>query len=66
MYLGHLIFLIGLTLVLRSPLAALITVASAVWFHWRVQKDERRLLLQFGTPYGEYLKRVKRWVPGLF
>lgn len=32
MYLGHLIFLIGLTLTLRSWLGALITVAVAVWF----------------------------------
>ena len=37
MYLGHVIFLIGLTLALQSVLAALITVATAAWFHLRVR-----------------------------
>ncbi len=36
MYLGHIIFLTGLSLTLRSWLAALITIAVAVWFHLRV------------------------------
>jgi hypothetical protein len=66
MYLGHLIFLLGLTLTLRSLLAAVITVASAVWFHRRVVRDERRLLSMMGEPYREYLSRVSRWIPGLF
>lgn len=35
MYLGHMIFLIGLTLTLKSWLAASITVATAIWFHRR-------------------------------
>jgi len=66
MYLGHVIFLLGLTLSLRSVLAALITVANAVWFHFRVQRDERRLNERFGQPYLDYTARVRRWVPGLF
>jgi hypothetical protein len=41
MYLGHIIFLIGLSLTLRSWLAALITVAVTIWFHFRVVADER-------------------------
>jgi hypothetical protein len=66
MYLGHIIFLIGLTLGLRSELAAVITVATAVWFQFRVLRDERRLRDRFGEPYREYAARVKRWIPGLF
>jgi protein-S-isoprenylcysteine O-methyltransferase Ste14 len=66
MYLGHVIFLIGLTLTLQSALAALITVATAVWFHLRVQRDERRLSERFQQPYAEYTARVKRWIPGMF
>jgi Phospholipid methyltransferase len=66
MYLGHLIFLIGLTLTLRSWLAALITVAVAVWFHCRVRADERNLAVKLGQEYVEYTKTVKRWIPGLF
>ena len=66
MYLGHLIFLAGLALTLRSELAAAILVASVVHFHLRAKKDERRLREFFGEPYVEYCGRVKRWIPGLF
>lgn len=66
MYLGHLIFLAGLALTLRSELAAVIAAASAVFFHVRVKKDEQRLREFFGEPYREYCSRVRRWVPGLF
>ena len=66
MYLGHIIFLAGLALTLRSELAALIAVASAIFFHVRVKKDEKRLRELFGEPYEGYCARVKRWIPGLF
>lgn len=66
MYLGHVIFLAGLALTLRSELAAVIAVASAIFFHLRVTKDEKRLQQFFGEAYVEYCGRVKRWLPGLF
>ena len=66
MYLGHIIFLTGVALTLRSELAALIAVASAVWFHFRVRRDEQRLAERFGAPYREYTARVKRWIPAIF
>lgn len=66
MYLGHVIFLLGLALSLQSVLAALITVATAVWFQIRVQRDEKRLSERFGQPYVDYAARVKRWIPGFF
>ncbi|MBI2348971.1 MAG: isoprenylcysteine carboxylmethyltransferase family protein, partial [Deltaproteobacteria bacterium] len=66
MYLGHIIYLIGLTLTLRSPLAGIITVASAIWFHLRVLGDEKKLAQLLGEPYVAYSGRVKRWIPGLF
>ena len=66
MYLGHIIFLIGLTLTLQSWLAALITIAVAIWFHLRVLADEQKLSVELGPPYVAYTKSVKRWVPGLF
>ena len=49
MYLGHIIFLTGLTLTLRSWLAALITVTVAVWLHFRVLADERNLTRETRT-----------------
>ena len=66
MYLGHLIYLAGLTLTLQSWFAALITIAVAVWFHRRVRGDEGKLIERLGEPYVNYLKSVKRWIPGLF
>jgi len=66
MYLGHMIFLVGLTLSLRSALAAAITGWTIVWFQFRVHRDERRLAERFGPAYLEYKARVKRWIPGLF
>ena len=66
MYLGHLIFLIGLTLTLKSWLAASITVATAIWFHRRVVGDEKKLIQILGQPYVNYMAAVKRWIPALF
>jgi len=66
MYLGHIIFLIGLTLTLKSWLAAIITIMTAIWFHTRVVGDEKKLIQTLGQPYGNYLASVKRWIPGLF
>lgn len=66
MYLGHIIFLLGLTLSLRSELAAVITLATTVWFQFRVARDEKRLRERFGQPYVDYSGRVKRWIPFLY
>lgn len=66
MYLGHIIFLIGLTLTLKSWFAAIITIATAIWFHTRVIGDEKKLIERLGQPYADYLTQVKRWIPGLF
>lgn len=65
MYLGHIIFLAGLALTLESWLAGALAVGTAVWFQFRVRRDERRLEERFGEPYREYAARVKRWLPGL-
>jgi protein-S-isoprenylcysteine O-methyltransferase Ste14 len=65
MYLGHLIFLAGLALALRSWLAAAVLAFHAVWFDRRVRKDEARLAALFGDPYRDYAARVKRWIPGI-
>lgn len=63
MYSGHIIFLIGLALTFKSLFGALIAVATAIWFHFRVIKDEYRLSDMFGEPYVVYMKKVKRWIP---
>lgn len=66
MYLGHIIYTIGVALAFQSWFGAGLAAARAAWFHWRVRRDERRLTEQFGQPYVDYMRRVKRWVPALF
>ena len=66
MYVGHLFFFAGLAVLLHSDVAAAVGLAHATWFDWRVRRDERRLEAQFGEPYRDYHRRVKRWIPGLY
>lgn len=66
MYLGHLIYLTGLALTFQSWLAAVITLAVAIWFHMRVIGDEKKLSEHLGKPYIEYTHSVKRWIPRLY
>ena len=62
MYLGHLIFLAGLSLVTRSPLAASALTTLIPWFDRRAAADERRLAERFGPGYARYRESVPRWV----
>lgn len=65
MYLGHLIFFLGLALTF-SGIAWIVFAAHMVWFDQRARCDEAVLLRVFGEPYRDYLGRVKRWIPGLY
>ena len=66
MYLGHIIYMVGVALTFQSWFGAAIAAARTVWFHFRVLRDERGLTERFGEPYVAYTRRVKRWIPGLF
>ena len=63
MYLGHLIYLTGLAITLRSYVGLALIVAHIPWFQQRVRRDERRLRELFGDEYAVYKDQVKRWVP---
>jgi protein-S-isoprenylcysteine O-methyltransferase Ste14 len=65
MYLGHLVFMLGLAVTFRSYVGLGLLVLRAVWFHRRVLADEARLTARFGSDYADYKRRVKRWVPGV-
>lgn len=65
MYLGHLIFMLGLAVTFWSWFALILFAARAVWFHRRVLHDEARLQAKFGAPYAAYRSQVKRWIPGM-
>ena len=65
MYLGHLIFMLGLALTFKSWLGLALFAFHVVWFHRRVLEDEAHLLSLFGDPYRTYMAQVKRWIPGV-
>jgi|SRR5579872_2398579 len=65
MYLGHLIFLLGLALTLRSWAGLALLCIQVIWFHRRVVHDEVRLHELFGPDYADYVVRVARWIPGV-
>jgi protein-S-isoprenylcysteine O-methyltransferase Ste14 len=65
MYLGHLIFMMGLAVTFWSWFALVLLAARAVWFHRRVLHDEQRLEARFGAEYVTYKRQVKRWIPGI-
>jgi protein-S-isoprenylcysteine O-methyltransferase Ste14 len=65
MYLGHLIFLLGVSLTFWSWFALIVLAGRAYWFHRRVLGDEERLEQIFGAEYTAYRSRVKRWIPGI-
>jgi protein-S-isoprenylcysteine O-methyltransferase Ste14 len=66
MYLGHIIYMIGVAVLFQSWFGGVIAASRAVWFHFRVLRDERGLAERFGEPYLTYTKRVKRWLPNVF
>jgi protein-S-isoprenylcysteine O-methyltransferase Ste14 len=65
MYLGHLIFLLGLAVTFWSWFGVVLLVLRAAWFQARVRHDEARLETIFGAEYRAYRARVKRWIPGV-
>ena len=62
MYLGHIIYMVGVALTFQSLFAGAITLARTVWFHFRVLGDEKNLAARFGEPYLAYTRRVRRWL----
>ncbi len=64
MYLGHIIFLAGLTISTDSPIALAVTIGVIPWFRGRIIENERQLQELFGTEFDDYAARVGRWGPG--
>src|SRR5262249_47288946 len=64
-YLGPLVFMLGLALTFASWFALGLFAARALWLHRRVIEDETHLQEMFGAAYLDYQRRVKRWFPGL-
>jgi protein-S-isoprenylcysteine O-methyltransferase Ste14 len=63
MYTGHVIFMAGLVLATRSPVALMLAAYHAYWLHGRALEDEEALCARFGNEYEAYRMRVGRWLP---
>jgi protein-S-isoprenylcysteine O-methyltransferase Ste14 len=66
MYLGHLVFMLGLAVTFWSWFALALFAVLLPWYHRRVLQDEAGMHARFGAQYEEYRARVKRWLPWLF
>jgi len=62
MFLGHLVYLVGLAKFTSSPFAAAAVVLNFPWYERRTQLDEANLEQMFGEDYREYMARVPRWL----
>lgn len=61
MYSGHLVFMLGLTIVFASIAGAALFIFHLRWFHQRVLEDEAKMQTLFGAQYAAYAHRVRRW-----
>lgn len=62
MYVGLMLFLVGLAILLASDWMLVMTIAFALTIHFGVVKrEERYLAAKFGEPYLRYLKAVPRY-----
>ncbi|MBX9760682.1 MAG: isoprenylcysteine carboxylmethyltransferase family protein [Beijerinckiaceae bacterium] len=61
MYLGHLIFMLGLVVTFSSWAALALLVFHVWWFNRRIASDEAHMRQLFGPQYDDYAKKVRRW-----
>ena len=64
-YLGCILFYVGLFMFTFSVAAAVICVVIMVFYHYIAKYEERMLLSEFGTKYEQYMKSVPMWIPRL-
>lgn len=63
MYLGMLLMLVGLAVVLASPLALVLSSTFVLYMdRFQIGPEERALSEVLGQPYDDYAHRVRRWL----
>ena len=63
MYLGALLFYLGITVLMFSLPLLLIIIPIFKFYNLIDQHEEKLLLNKFGDDYAQYMKRVNRWIP---
>lgn len=63
MYLGFVLFLLGLAIALQSLSGFGLTAFTAVFLHWlQIKPEEQALSRRFGSAFDVYRVRVRRWI----
>jgi protein-S-isoprenylcysteine O-methyltransferase Ste14 len=65
-YLGALLFYVGLLVFILSPIGLLVFIAIFLLYDWLAQDEEARMIKVFGNLYKEYCGKTPRWLPRLF
>jgi protein-S-isoprenylcysteine O-methyltransferase Ste14 len=64
-YLGEILFYLGLLLLSISLAAALVWLMTIGFLHYISRHEERLLLARFGKDYEQYMRAVPMWIPRL-
>lgn len=62
-YLGCILFYVGLILFTLSLFSVLVLVAIVIFYHYIARHEERLLRAKFGTAYEQYMESVPMWFP---
>lgn len=63
MYIGDLLLLVGWAFFLAAPVALVLPAVFVLYMNrFQIGPEERTLLSLWGPAYGDYLKKVRRWI----
>ena len=65
MYLGAILFYLGITILMFSLPLLIIFTAIFIFYDFIARHEEKLLINQFGDDYAQYMKKVRRWIPGV-
>jgi protein-S-isoprenylcysteine O-methyltransferase Ste14 len=66
LYLGEITRNLGFTLILTSGYGFALVFLGSVFLFFRMQREERMMLNEFGDKYREYMKRTWRLIPHIY
>ncbi|UCD20491.1 MAG: isoprenylcysteine carboxylmethyltransferase family protein [candidate division WOR-3 bacterium] len=65
LYLGSILFYVGLWTFTLSLFSALLIVGIIVFYHFIARHEEKLLVAKFGEEYEQYMRSVPMWIPGI-
>ncbi|MCQ4636974.1 isoprenylcysteine carboxylmethyltransferase family protein [Anaerovorax odorimutans] len=62
MYVSYFVCFVGMALLTQSLILLSIVVVFQISSHWIILSEERWCIERFGTSYGQYMKKVRRYI----